>query len=727
MKIRSFIFFISVICYQSIFSQEINVDEAKEIASNFLNGYNFDDVIYYTPTNNIKRRNETLCDSISDYHAFYILNDTDNNAFVIVGGDKRMKQVLGFSKKTSFNIETMPCGLEMLLSQYEAQFDILHSSNTISSNDLEVKKLESDIAPIIKTRWGQSFPYNKDCPSGCPSGCVATAMAQIMNYYSYPTQGKGEHSYVSNTNKYFLSFDFADTTFDWDNMLDDYSKNSGTSLNQNAVSCLMKACGVSVGMDYNTGESGALDVNIPYALINFFSYNKYAACIRRDYYKSTEWYDEVFKELEAGRPILYCGRNYYSTGGHAFIIDGYRRSDELFHVNWGWNGDWDSYYSLDALDPNHYRFSSDQSMIIGFVPEDSDIPMDVFYANSFLINNTIKTDKELDCSIISVYNFSNSCSSTVSDSYFSGYIGIGLYDSNLNYIKTIDKEYISQLRFHDTYVDGFTRVDLPITISSGDLTAGETYYIAPCVRSVSSKTPTRIRTYDGRTDYYKISLDDDQGGDDTEIETTTIFKEEFETNIESKGWSQEHIRGDVFWEQKNTRDPSPIQGNGLVVLHSGGDIGASSIYATRLISPEINSTNSNEFVLELHYQNRSISSAASEQISILLDDGCNNEWETIYKQKAASPNTWATINVPFTANKKFKIAIDGYVISDGYLYVDDLQITSKTLVSSVSLINELPSSSCQFYSITGTETTKIVKGFNIIKYSDGTTKKIFSK
>ena len=100
-------------------------------------------------------------------------------------------------------------------------------------------------------------------------------------------------------------------------------------------------------------------------------------------------------------------------------------------------------------------------MIIGFVPEDSDIPMDVFYANSFLINNTIKTDKELDCSIISVYNFSNSCSSTVSDSYFSGYIGIGLYDSNLNYIKTIDKEYISQLRFHDTYVDGFTRVDFP--------------------------------------------------------------------------------------------------------------------------------------------------------------------------------------------------------------------------------------------------------------------------
>ncbi len=49
----------------------------------------------------------------------------------------------------------------------------------------------------------------------------------------------------------------------------------------------------------------------------------------------------IFKELSAGRPVLYGGtsykngeNNYFS---HSFVIDGYN-SKGLVHVNYGFNG-----------------------------------------------------------------------------------------------------------------------------------------------------------------------------------------------------------------------------------------------------------------------------------------------------------------------------------------------------------------------------------------------------
>ena len=49
--------------------------------------------------------------------------------------------------------------------------------------------------PLLGTRWGQGCGYNSYCPYNpespycfrCPTGCVATAMAQVMRYWQYPT------------------------------------------------------------------------------------------------------------------------------------------------------------------------------------------------------------------------------------------------------------------------------------------------------------------------------------------------------------------------------------------------------------------------------------------------------------------------------------------------------------------------------------------------------------
>ncbi len=76
------------------------------------------------------------------------------------------------------------------------------------------------------------------------TGCVATAMAQIVNYHKLPAgNGTGSASVTYNGTTY--TFDYANESFDWDNMLDIYN-GSYTSEQANAVAKLMYACGVGV-------------------------------------------------------------------------------------------------------------------------------------------------------------------------------------------------------------------------------------------------------------------------------------------------------------------------------------------------------------------------------------------------------------------------------------------------------------------------------------------------
>ncbi|MCM1369263.1 MAG: C10 family peptidase [Candidatus Amulumruptor caecigallinarius] len=225
------------------------------------------------------------------------------------------------------------------------------------------------IAPQCATKWNQSEPFNNFCPvdagGRAVTGCVATAMAQAMKYHNWPQRGLG--TVINGSSKLNLS----QTTFDWNNMLDDYYYGY-TSTEADAVALLMQACGYSVNMNYSSHASGAQSINIGTALITNFRYDRGMQYLLRDNYTLSEWETYIYNSLQENGPVIYCGQSY--DGGHAFVCDGYD-GNGYFHFNWGWGGMSDGFFLLDALDPINQGiggasagFDFMQDAIIGMKP-----------------------------------------------------------------------------------------------------------------------------------------------------------------------------------------------------------------------------------------------------------------------------------------------------------------------------------------------------------------------
>ena len=279
----------------------------------------------------------------------------DDSSFMILSADDQAEAMLAYGD--NFTGEINP-SMQWLLGEYSKEIESLRNNplprKLTLSTTATTKATNTDkapISPMLTTKWDQSAPYNNMCPQvngvRCVSGCVATAMAQVINYHRVPTgNGYGTASYQWNGQT--LTFDFANNSFDWDNMLDVYTS-SATQAQQDAVAKLMYACGVSVSMGYNAYGSGAYSEDIPIALIEHFGFDKNVHMEKREFYTAQSWNDFIYSQLTDYGPVMLSGTN--SAIGHIFVCDGYS-SDGFFHINWGWSGLSDGYFKLSALNPN---------------------------------------------------------------------------------------------------------------------------------------------------------------------------------------------------------------------------------------------------------------------------------------------------------------------------------------------------------------------------------------
>ena len=295
--------------------------------------------------------------------AFYVFNRTSEGGFIIIAGDDAVTPVLAYSYTEKFEVENMPPSLRNWMGYYREQInwakeqDIAPSKTIIALWDqLQRGTLSDDTEGevLLSTAlWNQDAPYNKLCPNIdnviAPTGCVATALAITMKYNRWPDQGSGATcTYTTRTYQRTLSVTY-DKVYAWDDMPDVYLEGSYTAAQANAVGRLMYHCGVLSQMNYTPQESGAYTPIAARGMVDYMKYDKSLAVLEREWYTNDEWDEILKKELNAGRLVIYGGSN-AKQEGHQFVFDGYRA--DRYHVNWGWGGTANGYYSLSALDPD---------------------------------------------------------------------------------------------------------------------------------------------------------------------------------------------------------------------------------------------------------------------------------------------------------------------------------------------------------------------------------------
>lgn len=267
----------------------------------------------------------------------YVFNASDSSCFVMIAGDDRVPALLAYSDRGILDPDNVPCNVAWMMDYYEQAISSLSESDGFMHRKADANPR---IPQLLTTKWGQGEPYNLNCPvvngSKCVTGCVATAMAQVINYHRWPEEEVGAiPGYVSGTHNISMN-DLPPRLFNWEN------------IGVTDVADLMRYAGQSVGMDYDPTASGAGSWMVSDALKNYFGFSRFCKLERREGSVAENWDCLIYAELKAGNPVLYFGQS--PEGGHAFVVDGY--ADGLYHVNWGWEGYCDGYFSLDDLNPN---------------------------------------------------------------------------------------------------------------------------------------------------------------------------------------------------------------------------------------------------------------------------------------------------------------------------------------------------------------------------------------
>ena len=274
---------------------------------------------------------------------YYVFNDDAGKGFVVVAGDDKMGKVLAYSHEASIDMANLNPEARYLFDSYRQVYEELGKNKTLTTRAGAATKTADAVQPLLKSKWGQDYPYSKQ--TQYVTGCVATAVAQVMYYHKWPAQGKGQESYTVRFNNTVRSADFTKSHYDWDSMLPDYNRRNVTTKQEDAVALLMNDVGIATNMQYTDRASGTQSYMAERALRNYFDYD--ASMVTRANEGVDNFIEIVKNELRNGFP-LYISGDSKTGGGHAWVCDGFDEEDR-FHMNFGWNGRANGYYSLATL------------------------------------------------------------------------------------------------------------------------------------------------------------------------------------------------------------------------------------------------------------------------------------------------------------------------------------------------------------------------------------------
>ena len=320
----------------------------------------------------------------------YVFN-LSPEGFVVTSADDRVEPVIAFSKRgrnaldpagplSALVMRDLPARLAFV--QARPQGRVLQGVNApeetqrwawfrsggkasgpglMGSGIPDVNVSDMRVAPLVRSHWDQSAVNGQDCynyytPNNY-CGCVATAWAQIMRYYQYPTAGIGiiQRTISVGGNLQPASTrggDGAGGPYQWSQM--PYEPNSGCTLaERQAIGALTYDIGVAVSVtgvgmitEYTSSGTGAyMPPEILKSIFNYASVYRFESAVNRE--------NAINANLDAGMPVNVC------VPGHSVVCDGYGFHSNVayHHLNLGWGGYEDAWYTLGTFIAGPYGFN----------------------------------------------------------------------------------------------------------------------------------------------------------------------------------------------------------------------------------------------------------------------------------------------------------------------------------------------------------------------------------
>ena len=225
------------------------------------------------------------------------------------------------------------------------------------------------VAPLVQSKWnqgnvGKDYCYNYYTPNHYVCGCVATAGAQIMRYFEWPS---AMTSIPAFTNDYCYleglqtSYTTRGGSYNW-SLMPLVPGVSMTDDERQAIGKLTSDIGICVGMDYNSasnGGSGAFGYMLAEAFTNQYGYaNALALEWDGDQSGTDALNHALISNLDAGLPVEVSIRG--DSGGHSIVGDGYGYSGDTlyYHFNMGWSGTANVWYAPPKMNTENGLYFS---------------------------------------------------------------------------------------------------------------------------------------------------------------------------------------------------------------------------------------------------------------------------------------------------------------------------------------------------------------------------------
>jgi hypothetical protein len=366
---RIFAFVVFIIIIVSLFADTINYKQALQV-TNLEIQIQEKENYYITNVFEMRDNNGTIL-----AYVFHL----NPKGFIAISTDRDISPVIGYSFRNNFITEDIwqNTGYQYVKKDMQLRLkaipltseEVKSTNRTLWRNylegNIESPQSRDDVWPPegysptggwVATQWNQSpTPYWNFCPldptnmQRCVVGCVATSLSQIMNYHHWI----GDASF-NNNDDYYSTYTSPAIHIDDDHNLYDFPSfpelnpylddlkvayANYDNITNDMISALCFGAGVSVEMNYSSEASGAYISDIYYALLYKFGYDT-ASYVN---YISTAFYNNLQNDMMEARPANF---GVSGAGGHSIICDGYNGTNGKYHLNMGWGGYSDGWYTL---------------------------------------------------------------------------------------------------------------------------------------------------------------------------------------------------------------------------------------------------------------------------------------------------------------------------------------------------------------------------------------------